>query len=444
LVVVLLLTSRFAVAEPTLDEAVAHAAQANKPLIVELYADWCVPCHVFEERVLARADVKRALATVEFVRYDIDRPVGGYIADRFNTTGVPAFLLSDGAGKELTRHLGGYSATEFLALIARATGARTLTSRLEAAVIEHPSDMAARMALATHYLEIGRREDARVQLGLVVDGPDRQLAAVAFATRAQVDLAEQRISAALDAAMEVVTRFPDTAEASMPLAVIGLARRIDRERVHELLEKHLAAVPDEAFDDAARVAIILEHVPLARAALAQRPSLRHAAVIDAELTLASESRDVAAKKIAAACREPGDDYACFLLEDALATRYGVTAATRRLGVEAKRATDSLAMSPMTPPALTGIELLAREPRAFRNSIAAALRGARQRCAHEADTNESVAIRLRFAAGKLESVAVRGKGDLQTCLRRAPHGRTAARGRRWTAISFLGARVVRPR
>lgn len=410
----LLLTSRFAVAEPTLDEEIGRAALANKPLIVELYAEWCGPCHVFEEKVLTRQDVKRALAAVEFVRYDIDRPIGGYVADRFDTRGVPAFLVFDGAGKEVDRHLGYYPAKQFLDLIARVTGARTLTSRLEAAVIERPTDMTARMALATHYLEIGRTQPARVQLGLVIDGPDRQLAALAFATRAQLDLVDQRVSAALDSALELATQFPDTPAAMMPIAILGVTGHVDRARMHDLVEKHLAVIPDESFDSAARVAIVTGDIPVARERLAVR-RLKNSAVIEAELAL-SQEREVAEEKIAVACREPGNDYACFLLEDAVAKRVPVTTATLRMAAEARYAIESLKNTHVKAPSFHGMEVLAAQPIGFRNGVAAALRGVKQRCTHAADTNEWVFVGLKFGAGKLVSFDVQGQGELQTCIR----------------------------
>jgi thiol-disulfide isomerase/thioredoxin len=413
LVVVLLLTSRFAVAEPTLDEAIAHAAQTNKPLVVELYAEWCGPCHVFEEKVLTRADVKSELATVDFIRYDIDRPIGGDIADRFNAAGVPAFLVFDRAGKERFRHLGGFAPREFLDFLARANGARTLTSQLEAAVIVHPQDMAARMALARHYLELGRVDEARVQLALIVDGNDRQLAAHAFATLTALDLAKQRVSAVLDAALELVTRFPDSRDASMQLAILAVAKDLDREQIHQFLETHLAAVPDDAFDTAVRVAIFTGHIPVARAALTQRPSLKNARLIDAELSLI-ESNDVA--KIKATCREPGNDYLCFLLEDAVERGRRVTDLTAQMAAEAKYTLDALEHTHIEEPSFHGLEVLAAQPLAFRNAVAGALRSARTRCAGQADTNEWVFVYLKFAGGRFARLDVRGSGDLQTCIR----------------------------
>jgi thiol:disulfide interchange protein DsbD len=74
------------------------AREEHRPLIVEFYATWCKPCHVFEEQVLPDPRVQQALANVRFVRYDIETTVGQDAARRCQVTGVPTVVGIDDKG----------------------------------------------------------------------------------------------------------------------------------------------------------------------------------------------------------------------------------------------------------------------------------------------------------------------------------------------------------
>lgn len=416
LVVVVSLASRLAVAEPTLDEAVGHAARANKPLVVELYAEWCGPCHTFETEILSRADVKRALGTVDFVRYDIDQPAGEAIAQQFDSTGVPTFIVLDSAGRELMRQvgLGASDAPQkwFLELIAAARERRNMAGTLEGMVRIYPDDAKARMILARYYLANHRTDAAREHLAILVDSPDRAIAAEAFAGLKAIDLAKARVDAALDAAAELVSRFPDTEQSSMPLVLLAASKHVDRAGMHALVQKHLQTVPDEALASAVRAAVLTGHVPLARAQVVERGARPAAAIVDAELSLYASGHTTLPR----ACSEHGFDFDCFLLEDALANRSPFTSATRYMAKHAKRQLELLEMLGASSDHYPDIGQLVEQPIAFRNAVAANLRGARQQCAALSPARR-VWVRIAFAAGRA-TTEVRGPDEAATCVRKA--------------------------
>jgi len=74
------------------------AAEQRRPLIIELWATWCEPCKVFEERVLTDPRVQEALRGVLFVRFDIDTARGRDAMRRTRMRGVPAVLGIDHQG----------------------------------------------------------------------------------------------------------------------------------------------------------------------------------------------------------------------------------------------------------------------------------------------------------------------------------------------------------
>ena len=108
-------------AHSTLPYAVEAANEADRPLIVELSAQWCKPCHVFAEKVLTDPRVKEALEDVVFVTYDIDTPRGQDAMRRCRERGVPSVLGIDHDGTVRLRKVGTEpTADEFLVFMRQA------------------------------------------------------------------------------------------------------------------------------------------------------------------------------------------------------------------------------------------------------------------------------------------------------------------------------------
>jgi thiol:disulfide interchange protein len=91
-------------AAPTLlADHIAAAGRAREPVVVELGAAWCKPCHDFAEHVLPDPRVQAALHGVDFVEYDIDTPAGADAMKRCNVAAIPAVvgLARDGTPQVL-------------------------------------------------------------------------------------------------------------------------------------------------------------------------------------------------------------------------------------------------------------------------------------------------------------------------------------------------------
>lgn len=99
---------------------VEDAAEQRKPLVVELYAEWCKPCQYFEKDVLPDPRVQEALRDVIFVRYDVDRPTGQDAQARCRTNAVPALVGIDHEGKIRLLLKGAPDADKFLAFLQQA------------------------------------------------------------------------------------------------------------------------------------------------------------------------------------------------------------------------------------------------------------------------------------------------------------------------------------
>ncbi len=106
------------------------AAAEGKPVALDFYADWCVPCHQLEHSTYS--DPKVAEALNSFVRVkadatDMRRPEIEDLIERFEVEGLPTLLFLDGKGKEIreARIFGFVSPLEMLiTLNSPAMGAR--------------------------------------------------------------------------------------------------------------------------------------------------------------------------------------------------------------------------------------------------------------------------------------------------------------------------------
>ena len=77
------------------DKAIAQAALEQKPVIVDIYADWCVSCIEMEKKVLVLPDIVALLAPGVRIKFDITDTTGAQLAwlQREKIIGPPAFLF---------------------------------------------------------------------------------------------------------------------------------------------------------------------------------------------------------------------------------------------------------------------------------------------------------------------------------------------------------------
>ena len=85
-----------------LPAALAAAAEAGRPVVVDLYADWCVACKEFEHKTFPQPEVQAQLARMVALRVDLTRIDGAANAllQQYQVVGLPTLLLIDGHGQE--------------------------------------------------------------------------------------------------------------------------------------------------------------------------------------------------------------------------------------------------------------------------------------------------------------------------------------------------------
>jgi thiol:disulfide interchange protein len=92
--------------EDDLDAAMAMAEEEGKPLLLDLYADWCGPCKTLSEEYFPSVELQPLLQNFVLVKIDIDTPSGGEIANRYGVSSIPTVIIAEADGTEIDRIVG--------------------------------------------------------------------------------------------------------------------------------------------------------------------------------------------------------------------------------------------------------------------------------------------------------------------------------------------------
>lgn len=104
------------------EEAYNTAISKNQPVILDFYADWCIPCKELDAMTFTDPGVIRAAAEYATFKADLTKslsPEVELLRDKFKIIGVPTVIILDASGKEISRITGFLPADEFLKLIKR-------------------------------------------------------------------------------------------------------------------------------------------------------------------------------------------------------------------------------------------------------------------------------------------------------------------------------------
>ena len=123
------------------DAALQKAAAEKKPILVDVFAEWCGPCHEMDKVVFSRADVAKALADVVPMRIDAETDAGKALVARYHVVGYPTVLLIGPDGQEIDRILGFVDGDAFIRTVGEYREGKGTFADLERQLSGTPDDL---------------------------------------------------------------------------------------------------------------------------------------------------------------------------------------------------------------------------------------------------------------------------------------------------------------
>ena len=102
--------------ETSLDRAIRIAQDQNKPIFIDTYAPWCIPCKRMEKVFRKREVHEYFNQNFVNVRIDMDGPYGKILQSKYAVVFLPTFLFLDQDGNLKHRSEGEISAADLLNL----------------------------------------------------------------------------------------------------------------------------------------------------------------------------------------------------------------------------------------------------------------------------------------------------------------------------------------
>jgi thioredoxin-like negative regulator of GroEL len=202
-----------------LGEALDSARESGRPVMVDVWAVWCVPCKEMEETTYRDAGV--VAAADRFVPLKVDADVKTAFVERYRVDAFPTLLFLDAAGDEITRYRGAITAAPLAELLGNLSIG--YPAYLEASGSAEDPDAA--VAMADYLSAVGNAPGAIDRLRTAIK--KNRNAGAAVLDRLELRLGQAHLDAdEPKAACKIFGKLADDAEdrATRGHALVGLVR----------------------------------------------------------------------------------------------------------------------------------------------------------------------------------------------------------------------------
>jgi len=139
-----------------LDQGIAAAKESGRPMLIDFWASWCVPCAVMEKELWSSAEGKKLASKFVCVRLDFDKATSAI--RKFHVNSVPSVVFTDSWGNFLTKLIGFEGPQRYLyALNVMPANFRSIDASNQALSV-NSKDMEALRTIARFYYEAGAYE----------------------------------------------------------------------------------------------------------------------------------------------------------------------------------------------------------------------------------------------------------------------------------------------
>jgi thioredoxin-like negative regulator of GroEL len=145
----------------SVDAALADAKSTGRPILLDMYTDWCEWCHALDDTTYV--DSAFIAYSRKFTMARVNAEVDTVNAAKYSVKSYPTVLILHPDGTEIDRVVGYSRAPEFIAEIEDYLAGKNTIAALEAEAAARGTDPAVVARLADKYFGHGLYEQARTQ-----------------------------------------------------------------------------------------------------------------------------------------------------------------------------------------------------------------------------------------------------------------------------------------
>lgn len=99
----------------SLEDALSESKKTGKPVVVDVYTDWCGPCRRMDRTTFRDDTVKSAFQKdVIAIKINAEKGNGPKVARKYKVRAYPSILMLDEEGKVIDRRMGFMNAKLFM------------------------------------------------------------------------------------------------------------------------------------------------------------------------------------------------------------------------------------------------------------------------------------------------------------------------------------------